>query len=343
MKVVAKIVFLFALMLNSVESKACYCNVPNLDSNYIHATPYIALIKIKSILEQLPKVDEHDYSPNFQIAIEEIQLFKGTSQTVINVSGGHVKFNTASSCAMDIKEGQEWVAFCYVANGKPVLSSCTNSVLYRDNNGFRNWGFGGGIFQLKFLNEYFKIAQPVKSINNGLYTVRFANGKPEFTIPYKNNKKSGQAKYYYPDGELYGVMNYKKDSLNGPVIWYYESGIIQSKSYYHEGTKIDSSAYYMDTGVPFIISIYSKKGVIEKTLLYQGSVNNYLYTESFFDKGIKYKMIFYREKDRTIETISYNKPDGSLMEENYDSVGKKTRTRYFNKDHRLVNTETHSQ
>jgi hypothetical protein len=333
----------FVLILNISEAKACFCTGPNLDANYIKATPYIAFIRIKSILQQLPKLDSNDYSPLFQITIEELTLFKGDSQKTINVSGGNEKFGTTTSCAMAIHEGQEWVVFCYVVDGKPVLSSCSNSVLYRENNGFRNRGFGGGISQLNFLNNYFKIVQPVKNINDGLYTEHFTNGNPEFSIPYKNNKKDGQAKYYYPDGKLYGIVNYKKDSLNGTALWYYESGALESRAQYKNGINVDTSAYFMQTGVPFMVSVYSKKGVIKKSLFYQGSDDNHLYTETFFDKGAQYKIIFYRQTDNTIETISYDKPDGGLMEENYDSTGKKTRTRHFDKNHKLVNTITYSK
>ena len=63
-----------------------------------------------------------------------------------------------------------------------------------------------------------------------------------------NNKKQGEWKVYYQNGNLKTIENFKNDTLNGSYISYHSNGKIRSRSVYKMGIQVDSVFMYHSNG-----------------------------------------------------------------------------------------------
>lgn len=61
------------------------------------------------------------------------------------------------------------------------------------------------------------------------------NGDTSFVLSIKDGFKNGQAKYFWPNGNLKRWANFKEGNYHGEVIEYYENGQVYSKFNYVNG------------------------------------------------------------------------------------------------------------
>lgn len=97
--------------------------------------------------------------------------------------------------------------------------------------------------------EVINKSQKTDGLKEGQWITSNVNGIYKEVVQYKNDKKEGPAKYYYPSGKLAKECNFKYDNLIGEYIKYHENGNIQeigsndpiknkmtTKTFYSDGT-----------------------------------------------------------------------------------------------------------
>lgn len=312
------------MFLSSVALSCDCLGLGELSKNDIDKADYIALVKIKEILSlKADSTFPFKQENFFKAIIEESSLYKGTHVAEIIVAGGNFKFQTWTSCDFGMNENEEWVIFGRYIKGKVFIYPCGRTIKYRQVDGFRDWQTQFGIRELNFLDEYFKKSGSSNQRKNGELKYFFPNGNIEKIEHYKRGKLQGDIEYYFPDGKLYGKGNYHKSKLDKIFTWYFRSGNIEQVTTYSNGIKIDTSVYYTQIKghYPIVIYVYNKKGEL---LLFQEftALEHYLRNETIYDiENKKEKIIFYYPNGK-IQTIGYriNKKDwGEYIE--YDELG----------------------
>lgn len=88
------------------------------------------------------------------------------------------------------------------------------------------------LFLILFLTTSFSIYSQKK---NGEVKEYYSNGNLKEIINYKNGKKDGLNIRYHENGEVRNEMSYKEDELDGIWNMYYENGDRRYKAYYKNG------------------------------------------------------------------------------------------------------------
>lgn len=337
-----RLLTLLSLLL-PIYSFACSCTISTLTEAALKSHSYVALVGIK---EQLP-FDEAKYSNRerigpvqYEVLIDEIALFKGASIQKIIVNGAPPQSKTImTSCDMNVAPGQEWLIIANVSPGGSVsIHMCGHSMLYRDKDGFRDWQYSSAMQWVRLAGNILSGSPLPPRLDTDKPVLFYPNGQIERKVNYKNNKKHGTSLFYYPDGTVYGRVEYRKDSLHGNSIWYDRKGHIQSKSTYRMGTPVDSMITYMYPNAPMFVSIRSRKGVIQKSQLYQGSfetpTSSYLYEETLYTKGEQSSSTYYREDGTVKYRVKYHALGSTEL--TYDESGKLIKTREFDKKGKLL-------
>lgn len=114
----------------------------------------------------------------------------------------------------------------------------------------------GGIWKAIAMYEYHK--------DNSVHTTYYKNGRIESSIPYKDGKIDGIAKWYFNDGNLKKVIPYTNGIANGSAKLYYDTGKIKRESQYYNGKEHG------------IVKIYNEDGKIEKEAEYKNGFETHL-------------------------------------------------------------------
>lgn len=297
---------------------------------------YVSLVKIK---QQLPFEYKEGATIEYQVLIEEIKRFKGVQADKIKIYGAPPKSEVWTSCDVRVSEGEEWLIISSLGpDGVPMISFCGRSMLYRAADGFRDWQYQTAMKTLDLISESFQISELPEFVKSNEPVIFFKNGQVERTMQYKNGKKDGITMYYYPDGVMYGRSEYKKDSLNGKSNWYDRNGKISTKASFKMGLPVDTMVHYMYPDVPFIVNIYSKKGIIQKSQLYQGHFekrnSSHLSSETTYKAGLQASTKYFSNKGK-LQTILYIHTEGKT-EEKYDESGNLLERRHFDTQGNLI-------
>jgi antitoxin component YwqK of YwqJK toxin-antitoxin module len=110
------------------------------------------------------------------------------------------------------------------------------------------------------------------------------NGKLYSSTEYKNGKKHGAQKYYYPDGNISSLELFVNGTINGHARSFYNNGKIKEEMYFEDGIKKDSHRKFFETGTLSEETEYSnnkKNG--RQHIFYE---NGKLQKETIFDNDI---------------------------------------------------------
>lgn len=339
-----KTLFLSVLFSFTIQlTNACNCEVKlQLTRTTLDNMQYIALVKAK---QQLPfNYTQGSNAPlQYEVLIEELALFKGTSKQKIAVFGAAPDSKTIhTSCDIAVRPDEEWMIITsQMTDDMPQIGMCGYSRMYRSADGFRDLRNDNAFKQLDLIVSNLPGAKiPAELLDRDKPVLFYPDGKPERTIPYKGGKRNGTAIYYFPNGTVYGRIGYTKDSLNGKSIWYNEDGTVFSVESFRMGRHVDSAITYMPGGkLPFGITIYSKKGLKQKSFFYQGDnviVPHHLASESLFKDGQRISTRNYRNGKLWI--VEEFRPEGTL-ELQYNDSGKLIEQRQYDTHGKLLTRE----
>jgi antitoxin component YwqK of YwqJK toxin-antitoxin module len=227
-----------ALAMGRTGALACVCTEYYTTIDGLAQLKDFAFIAHVKIGPMQPEQDSAYYktvSWSFRI----IELFKG-SDTVRKVFDNYV----TSSCDLGIREGEEWLFFAYLINGKMTVTPCSRNTQYRKIDGSRNLKYGRSEHFLQRLRELYR--HPQAPVPDGKQVVYYANGKEEVEAFYLNGKLHGTKRIWYPDGKLYADENYVNGIIDGVSHWYYPSGQLSHEDFYVLGKHCNVSRIYYD-------------------------------------------------------------------------------------------------
>ena len=284
--------YLVSLLFSCAFTKqlsACSCSNYWNTKEKIESANYVALVKVIDVVS----ANKLDY---YKIKVTEQILYKGNSVSEILVAGGSRALDSTkwSSCDLGIEKGQEWIIYGHKKGDDIEIGFCSDPMLYKNKDGYRNLNLGFKIKELNEVNSYF--SKPLLTFiqKNGTLKLYYPNGKKEATIQFKNGLKHGESKYYYPDGTINAEAFYVNDNLNGVRKTYYKDGVVESLQQYENGIKVDTSFFYgkykynPDKYFLSTITVYNQKGVMTDQIIYQfpNSLKpgtNYIQTEKHID------------------------------------------------------------
>jgi antitoxin component YwqK of YwqJK toxin-antitoxin module len=231
-----KIFFTIAILLSAIKVIACRCESPPEIKNKeeLKSYDFIALIKIKGLA---PKAS-FGHRENGDIKIEVRELFKGEAIELAN----DPSFNT--SCALTLDEGEQWLFFGNVRNGKVLVGVCTHTRRYSDSTGMRIWwtGYNSAMGAVNKLRELY--GHPL--VTNAVKKIFYPNGKLEITQSVKNSKLNGLRTVYYPNGTVYMTEQFRDGERIGQKNSYFPDGQIMTHEEYNKGY-IKQTVLYHDT------------------------------------------------------------------------------------------------
>jgi len=244
-------------VMSRTGALACVCaeyytTIDNL--NQLKDLAFIAYVKIGPMQPEQP---DSSYHKSVSWPFRIIELFKG-SDTVSKVFDNYL----SSSCDMGIHEGEEWLLFAYLINGKMTVTPCNRNTRYRKVDGSRDLKYGRGEHFLQGLRELYH--HPQAPVPDGKQVVYYANGKVEEEAFYLNGKLHGKKRVWYPDGKLYADENYVNGVIDGISRWYYPSGKLSHEDFYILGRHCNVSRIY-----------YDNKDVTESPKLWTETVYDY--------------------------------------------------------------------
>lgn len=150
---------LILFLLSPLATFACSCDVATMTEAKLKTQDYVALVKIK---EQLPfdakKYEDGDSDTplQYEVLIEEITLFKGRPLKKLKVWGAPPGSSISTSCDINVSPGQEWFIIAKVESDRSVsFGMCSNSLLYRGKDGFRDWQYSQTLKWLKVATKIF--------------------------------------------------------------------------------------------------------------------------------------------------------------------------------------------
>ncbi len=110
-----------------------------------------------------------------------------------------------------------------------------------------------------------------QGLKQGYWEKRFSNGKPAYTVTFKDDRPVGKMIRYYLNGNKKIEIDYDENQY-GPAILYAENGKMTAKGFY-KGTKKDS-----------LWQFFSPEGILYTNELYKDGLKNGM-TTHFFKKG----------------------------------------------------------
>ncbi len=225
------------VLLISKNASACVC-APQLDfktKDDLKSYDFIAFVKITKLSAyHIPRWSNTRVNGNIGIRINE--LFKGDTTSIVYDS------SYDSNCALNIKEGEEWLLFGNVSNGKVSVSVCSFSRMYRDSTEKRDWRSLIIIERLNMLRHIYDHAIP----QNTNAKIFYPNGKLEVSQTFKNGKLDGVRNIYYPTGQLYIAEKFKNGKRVEYRNTYMPSGQLIRQTIYRNGL-IKQLITYQDT------------------------------------------------------------------------------------------------
>ncbi|RYE28286.1 MAG: hypothetical protein EOP48_33645, partial [Sphingobacteriales bacterium] len=240
-----------------------------------------------------------------------------------------------------MNEGQEWVIFAQYDKGKPFVYPCWRTVLYRQENGLRDWQHKTGFKEIAFLDNAYHKTQEISINKEGKVKTLFPNGNVEKVEQYKNGQLNGTVEYYFPDGKLYGKSEYLNGELHGKSFWYYQDGAIETETKYRNDIKVDTSIYYIRTAKgykPFFVHVFDNNGNLLRFQHYAGDYQErYLWNEDIYELTIRKVTHIFYHKNGHVQSIGYtvnNKSWGDYTE--YDEQGNVIRSWKYNEQGKVI-------
>lgn len=221
----------------NTKVNACVCNTPPLTKETLSKYKYIALIKIIKLKPISFKTDAYP-NENDEADIEVLENFKGSIVNKILINF------VRSSCDMGVRESEVWIVFANEVNGYPMIGACGYNQRFTIKNYSPFWGtdnyYKNSIETFQFLRAAF-LSFPL----NGTYKAKYLNGKPAYTLQFKNGKLDGEQLMYDYDGNKI-ISEFYKDSLrNGnTTIWYDGKKIHTKCSYFNNQLNGDYNHWY---------------------------------------------------------------------------------------------------
>lgn len=326
------IVFILVLktFVFSQAAKACSCNEPfpfwTIDSlAQLENYEFIAHVKI---------LEDKDYKrikgtneTIGQLTIKIIELFKGKNIDEI------IEYDKGTSCDIGISEGEEWVLFGVKVDGKIAVVACDRNKKYRGRNGFRDWKYDRGFYELSQLRKLYQHTIP--TYKNEKHIEFYPNGQKEIEETYSNGKLNGERKIWYPNGQLFNKQYYVNDTLDGKTEWFYHTGQIYDEDFYIKGKSCNVSRLYYDATIrqkwdkdpddslekttDSLVFTYDKLQVQYETVF--DSYGQIIIRREYTEQGkIKEESTYYPDKDFSV-TIYYQS-NGAISSISYYSKSK---------------------
>ena len=112
----------------------------------------------------------------------------------------------------------------------------------------------------------------VNGLKNGVFKIKFTNGKIAIEGFIKDNKNIGEWKYYYPNGQLESKGYFDNDIAVKKWVWYYMNGKIKQEGVYSKGLREGEWSFYNDSGIIQLKVYFHRDNIVDKI--------NYLKTTS---------------------------------------------------------------
>ena len=190
-KIIMKITFPLLVLLCLAFTKqahACSCSTYWNTKEKIESANYVALVKVIDIVSaNSPK--QH------KIKVTEQILYKGKSVTEILVAGGNRALDSTkwTSCDLSIEKGEEWIIYGHKKGDDIEIGFCSDPMLYKNKDGYRDPNLGFNIKELNEVNNYFSKPLFTFTKKNGTLKLYYPNGKKEATIQFKSGLKHGES------------------------------------------------------------------------------------------------------------------------------------------------------
>ncbi len=98
----------------------------------------------------------------------------------------------------------------------------------------------------------------VNGVKNGEFILSSYEGIPSIYGSIKDNRNTGEWKYYYPNGQLESIGNFNYDNPHGKWVWYYYDGNIKETGTFLNGIKTGTWHSYSWDGILLSITMYDE-------------------------------------------------------------------------------------
>lgn len=136
----------------------------------------------------------------------------------------------------------------------------------------------------------------------------YANGKREFEGAFELNKRSGEWKWYNPDGKLSKSATYIDGNLHGSLKYYNYNGILTSDVSYEYGQRNGKATYYHENGKVHFVRNYDHEDIQGEQIYYN-------------EQGVIYQIRYYRD-DEIIGYSYLDKQGNKLPMKPFNGTGK---------------------
>ncbi len=150
-------------------------------------------------------------------------------------------------------------------------------------------------------NKYNKVDK--NGFKQGKWVKMWNNGMVKYKGTFKDNKPTGEFKYFYPSGKLKSVMTFLNDGNKAHNISYHENGKKMAEGDFVNQKKVGKWEYYSDLDEKLVSKENYKDGELNgNTLTY------------YIDEGKPFELIEYKNGKKNGKWIKYFM-DGSIMTE----------------------------
>ena len=127
---------------------------------------------------------------------------------------------------------------------------------------------------------------------------------------YKDGKKEGVSKIWYPNGQLKFKENYKDGKGDGIQRWWHDNGHLVVKLNYKDGKKIDDKVvYYYEDGTIYKTNYYENGSLDKIDYFYYHDYSGATRTD-YYENGSLDKAVYYTEDGADKKTEYYE--DGKI-------------------------------
>lgn len=222
---------LFCFISTTTSASACSCGDYRGEQEAFEYYDFIGHVKVSAEVFPIGPGIAYDPGDNTKyIGFEALEVFKGDQIGWVEESG------FATSCAMGISEGEEWVLFAKKGpNGNYHISYCTPSIKHRLASGLRNWDAYGANYPERLQESCWNITQPSPA-TSGRDTLRgyYQNGQLEHLTPFLQGKHHGQRQRFYPNGELAILDSFHLGLQTGQHLEWGDNGCLSEWATYNK-------------------------------------------------------------------------------------------------------------
>ena len=157
-------------------------------------------------------------------------------------------------------------------------------------------------------NQYNKLDE--NGLKQGVWIKMWSNGIVKYKGVFKDDKPTGEFKYFYPSGKLKSVMSFSESGSKAHNISYHENGKKMAEGDFKNQKKIGNWKYFSDVDEKLVSEENYKNGLLNgKSITY------------YIDKGKPFEIIEYKNGIKNGEWVKYFM-DGQIMTRTFYVNGK---------------------